>query len=201
MSSGLSSSAKCATVYAQEYDGRVLVVDNHRISVTQRQAVIDAKHLADESKSAEEIKNYMESDSYESVIYLAVDTLEYLKKTGRVNSTAATVGNVLGIKPILKTTGGKFDLCTAVRGSKKVVPKIIEELNHEMETRFANVDKSDLIIGTAGSFLNQEDANQWENAVKEAFPDVEVFYDALSCSVSTHTGPNALGVGISMRIK
>ncbi|MBR4719288.1 MAG: DegV family protein [Lachnospiraceae bacterium] len=201
MSSGLSSSARNSEIFASEYDGRVVVVDNHRISVTQRQSVMDAIVLADAGMKAEDIKKRLEETAYDSVVYLAVDTLDYLKKTGRVNATAATVGSVLGIKPVLKTTGGNFEVCTAVRGIKKAASKIIEAMRDELETRFSAFAHEDLIIGTAGSFVDQVDAGNWNSVIKEAFPDIEVYYNKLSCSVSAHTGPNAMGVGISRKLK
>ncbi|MCR5356339.1 MAG: DegV family protein [Lachnospiraceae bacterium] len=201
MSSGLSSSQKNSEVFAQDYDGRVVIADNHRISVTQRQSVMDAITLARAGFDAEAIKKRLEETAYDSVVYLAVDTLDYLKKTGRVNATAATVGTVLGIKPILRTTGGNFEVCTAVRGIKKAASKIIEEMNEELKTRFKDIPRDELIIGTAGSFVEQADAGNWCSAVREAFPDIEVYYNKLSCSVSAHTGPNAMGVGISRKVK
>ncbi len=201
MSSGLSSSERNARMFAEEFEGRVEVVDNHRISVTQRQSVMDAVLLAGQGKSAQEIRKRLEETAYDSVVYLAVDTLDYLKRTGRVNATAATVGGVLGIKPVLRTTGENFEVCTAVRGIKKAASKIIEAMHEEMETRFASVPHKDIVIGTAGSFVNQIDAGNWSSVVREAFPDIEVYYNKLSCSISAHTGPNAMGVGISRRLK
>ena len=201
MSSGLSSSTQNAQTFAEDYDGKVMIADNHRISVTQRQSVMDALVLAGAEKNALEIKNELERTAYDSVVYLAVEDLNYLKRTGRVNATAATVGNVLGIKPILRTTGEAFEVRTAVRGIKKAASRIIEELENELNTRFAGICHEELIIGTAGSFINKLDAGNWCSVVKEAFPDIEVYYDELSCSVSSHTGPNAMGVGISRKIK
>ena len=201
MSSGLSISTKNAIVFAKDYEGSVFVADNHRISVTQRQAVMDAIYCVNKGMSAPEIKDMLENTAYDSVIILAVDTLDYLKKTGRVNATAATVGNVLAIKPILKTTGGKFEVYSAIRGSKKLYSKIIEAIQEELDTRFKGVPHEDIIIGTAGSFTEESDATGWCDAVKAAFSDIEVYYNPLSCSVSTHTGPNATGVGISKKVK
>lgn len=201
MSSGLSSSERNARMFAEEFDGHVEVVDNHRISVTQRQSVMDAILLANAGNSAKQIKERLEESAYDSVVYLAVDTLDYLKRTGRVNATAATVGGVLGIKPVLRTTGENFEVCTAVRGIKKAASKIIEAMHEEMETRFSGIPRNEIIIGTAGSFVNQMDAGNWSSVVREAFPDVEVYYNKLSCSISAHTGPNAMGVGISRKLK
>ena len=201
MSSGLSSSQKNAEFFAREYEGRIAIADNHRISVTQRQSVMDAVLLAKAGNSAVRIKEILEATAYDSVVYLTVDTLDHLRKTGRVNATAATVGNVLGIKPILRTTGGSFEVCLPVRGIKKAMSKMIEEMNEELKTRFKGVPREELIIGTAGSFVDQTDAENWCNTVKEAFPDIEVYYNKLSCSISVHTGPNAMGAGISRKVK
>ena len=189
MSSGLSSSQKNAQMFAEDYEGRVFVADNHRISVTQRQSVMDARMLSKAGVDASEIKKRLEESAYDSVVYLAVDTLDYLKRTGRVNATAATVGGVLGIKPVLRTTGENFEVCSVARGIKKASSKIIESMNEE------------LIIGAAGSFVNPIDEGNWSSVIREAFPDIEVYYNKLSCSISAHTGPNAMGVGISRKLK
>lgn len=202
MSSGLSSSQKNAEMFAEEdYKGHVFVVDNHRISVTQRQSVMDARLLAQSGMRAADIKKRLEETAFDSVVYLAVDTLDYLKRTGRVNATAATVGSVLGIKPVLRTTGENFEVCTVVRGIKKAASKIIEAMNEEMETRFSGLSGRELVIGAAGSFVDPVDEGNWSSTIKEAFPEIEVYYNKLSCSVSAHTGPNAMGVGISRKIK
>ncbi len=197
MSSGLSSSATNAIGYADDYEGKVFVADNTRISVTLRQAVLDAKAMADEGMSGAEIKNTLEERAKDCIIYLAVDNLEHLKRTGRVNATAATVGSVLNIKPILKTDGGAFEVNTVVRGSKKVMAKMIDTIHEELRTTFKDVPVDELSIGVAGSFVSREDTDNWFNSVKEEFSHMNVFYDDLSCSISTHTGPNAVGFGIS----
>lgn len=201
MSSGLSSSQRNAQMFSQDYEGRVFVADNHRISVTQRQSVMDAMMLKEAGVDGAGIKRRLEESAYDSVVYLAVDTLDYLKRTGRVNATAATVGSVLGIKPVLKTTGENFEVCTAVRGIKKAASKIVEAMNEEMETRFKGLSPDELIIGAAGSFVNPVDEGNWSSVLREAFPDIEVYYNKLSCSISAHTGPNAMGVGISRKLK
>ncbi|MCR4739657.1 MAG: DegV family protein [Lachnospiraceae bacterium] len=197
MSSGLSSSCSSAKGCLDDYEDRVFVVDNHRISVTLRGAVLDAKRLADSGKSASEIKDILEMMRNDSVVYLGVDTLEYFMKTGRATAAAASlVSNVLSVKPILRTTGDKFEPVTAVRGNRKCSAKIIENMNKELNSRFKNVPKEEIMIGVAGSFKENEDAIRWFETVKEAFPGYEVFYDPLSCSITTHTGPDAMGVGI-----
>ncbi|MCR5107860.1 MAG: DegV family EDD domain-containing protein [Lachnospiraceae bacterium] len=197
MSSGLSSSCSSAYSCMDDYEGRVFVVDNHRISVTLRGSVMDAKRLSDSGRSGAEIKDILEAMRNDSVVYLGVDTLEYFMKTGRATSAAASlVSNVLSVKPILRTTGEKFEPVTAVRGAKKCAAKIIENMHKEMKTRFSDVSAEDMLIGVAGSFTERSEAEKWFSTVKEAFPDTEVFYDPLSCSITTHTGPNAMGVGM-----
>ena len=123
LSSGLSNSCHTAIQLAEDYDGKVQVVDDHRISVTMRQSVLDAKWMADNEKLAKEIKEALEANAYNSVIFLTVDDLKYLKKGGRVTPAAAALGAVLNIKPVLTTVGGKFDALEKVRGMKKVLQK------------------------------------------------------------------------------
>ncbi|MCR5734872.1 MAG: DegV family protein [Lachnospiraceae bacterium] len=197
MSSGLSSSCASAKGYLEDYEGKVFVADNHRISVTLRGAVLDAKRLADAGRSGSEITDILEAMRNDSVVYLGVDTLEYFMKSGRATAAAASlVSNVLSVKPILRTTGEKFEPVTAVRGIKKCSAKIIENMQKELGTRFKNVPAEDILIGVAGSFKESENAKKWLEVVKEAFPGYEVFYDPLSCSIITHTGPDAMGIGM-----
>lgn len=199
MSSGLSASCHAATQLAEDYDGRVQVVDDHRISVTMRQSVLEAKWMADNGASALEIKEKLEADAYKSSIYIAVDTLEYLKKGGRVTAAGAAIGAVLNIKPVLTIQGEKLDAFAKVRGMKKAEIKMLDSVEEDLKNRFADVDKSKIRIGAAGTFLNEEDAKEWYEMVKERFGDIEdVYYDPLSFSIGCHVGPNAIGVGISV---
>ena len=200
MSSGLSNSCVSAQGLAQEYGGCIQVVDNHRISVTQRQSVFDAKLLADAGVSAAAIKEKLEETAYQSSIYLAVNTLEFLKRSGRVTAAAAALGTVLNIKPLLTIQGGKLDAFAKVHGIKKCEARIIEAVRNDIATRFSDADKSQLIIGTAGTFLNPADAEAWCNVVKEAFEGIEVYYNQLSLSIGGHTGPNAIGIGVSVKV-
>lgn len=200
MSSGLSNSCECAQGLSMDFDGRVCVVDNHRISVTQRQSVFDAIYLTRQGKSAGEIKQILEKTAYESSIYIAVNTLEYLKKSGRVTAAGAALGTILNIKPLLTIQGGKLDAYAKVRGIHKCEAKAIEAIQHDIETRFSDVPKEQLIIGTAGTFLNDADAKAWEQTIRNAFPDIEVYYDQLSLSIGGHVGPDAIGIGISVKV-
>lgn len=199
MSSGLSASCHAATQLAEDYDGKVQVVDDHRISVTMRQSVLEAKWMADNGASALEIKEKLEADAYNASIYIAVDTLEYLKKGGRVTAAGAAIGAVLNIKPVLTIQGEKLDAFAKVRGMKKAEIKMLDSVEEDLKNRFADVDKCKIRIGAAGTFLNEEDAKEWYEMVKERFSDFEdVYYDPLSFSIGCHVGPNAIGVGISV---
>lgn len=197
MSSGLSSSCHVAISLAEEFNGKVCVADNHRISVTLRQSVLDAKKMADFGMDAKSIKAKLEELGGYSSIYIAVDTLEYLKRGGRVTPAGAAIGSALNIKPILTIQGEKLDAYAKVRGIKKCEKKILEAVKKDLETRFTAIPAGKLVIGAAGTFLNKEDADNWENEVRETFPQAKVYYNQLSLSIGCHVGPNAIGIGIS----
>ena len=169
MSSGLSASCHAAIQLSEEYDGKVQVVDDHRISVTMRESVLEAKWMANQGMTAEEIKKKLEENAYNSSIYIAVDTLEYLKKGGRVTVAGAAIGAVLNIKPVLTIQGEKLDAFTKVRGMKKAELKMLEAIEEDLNTRFADVDRKQLRLGAAGTFQKQEDADQWYKMVKDTF--------------------------------
>lgn len=192
MSSGLSGSCHAAMGFAEGYDGKVVVIDNKRISVIMKQSVIEAKHMADKGMSANQIKEYLENDALNSAVYVAVDTLEYLKKSGRVTPAAAAIGSVLNIKPVLQIRGGKLDAYKKVRGMKQATRALFEGIRTEMETRFAG---KDIVIRAAYSG-NDEVKNSWEEAIKEEFPDREVEMDMLPISICCHVGEGAMGIGI-----
>ena len=200
MSSGLSASCHAAIQLSEEYDGKVQVVDDHRISVTMRESVLEAKWMANQGMTAEEIKKRLEENAYNSSIYIAVDTLEYLKKGGRVTAAGAAIGAVLNIKPVLTIQGEKLDAFTKVRGMKKAELKMLEAIEEDLNTRFADVDRKQLRLGAAGTFQKQEDADQWYKMVKDTFENEihDIYYDSLSFSIECHVGPNAIGIGISV---
>ena len=200
MSSGLSNSCAAALGYSQEYDGKVEVIDNHRISVTMYQSVLHARDLALQGASAKEIKTALENDAYNSSIYLAVNTLEYLKKGGRITPAAALIGSVLSIKPILTIQGEKLDSYAKTRGSmKKAEEKMLSAVQADIEKRFSSLDQTKLHIGAAGAGLTVEQQEEWVNLLRSKFPGADIFYSPLSVSVSVHTGPGAVGIGISFR--
>ena len=195
MSSGLSASCRNAMQLAEEYGSKVRVVDNHRISATLLESVLDAKTMADRGRSAEEIKEYLESTALEATIYLTVDSLKYLKKTGRITPAAAAIGSMLNIKPILTIQGEKLDLFSKVRGNKQSGKKMIEAVRADIASRFSQIPEERVVVATAGTFEREEDALRWLRFVQAAFPDKSVYYVPLSCSIACHVGINAVAVG------
>lgn len=197
MSSGLSGSCHNAVQLAKEYGPKVQVADNHRISFSLRESVLDAKYLAAQGFSAKEIKEKLEQNAYDCSIYITVNSLEYLKKSGRITPAAATIATVINLKPVLTIQGDKLDAFAKVRGIKHSQKKMIEALRADLETRFANIPPEHLQLATAGTFEHKEDAELWRSAVQEAFPQYPVYYTPLSCSIACHVGMNALGIGIA----
>lgn len=191
MSGGLSSSVQSAKILASDYKGKVYVVDNKRISVTQRQSVLDALYFVKQGYSAEMIKKMLEDTALDASIFITVDTLKYLKKGGRVTPAAAAVGSVLNIKPVLQIQGDKLDAFKKVRGWKAAKKAMIAALHEEIEGRFA--DKK-LWLGTAYSG-DKAAGEAWHQTVCEEFPGYEVIGGVLPLSIACHTGPGALGIG------
>lgn len=197
MSSGLSSSMQTATMLAEDYDGRVQVVDNQRISITQRQAALDAKVLAEAGLDAVQIKDILLRDALDASIYIMVDTMKYLKKGGRVTPAAALLGTVLHIKPVLQIQGEKLDSYAKVRGVKLAKKTMIHAIANDLETRFEKEYEAGL-MELQYAYTHQEESviQAWEEELKAAFPKMQIRGDALSLSVSCHIGPGALAVGI-----
>lgn len=196
MSSGLSGSCHAAMGFAEDFDGKVQVVDNKRISVIMKQSVLEAKYMADKGMTADEIKEYLEKDALNAAVYVAVDTLEYLKKSGRVTPAAAAIGSVLNIKPVLQIQGGKLDAYKKVRGMNQATKAMFEGIKAEMETRFAG---KDIVIRAAYSG-DDTVKDSWANAIKEEFPDMEIVMDKLPISICCHTGEGAMGIGITEKM-
>lgn len=199
MSSGLSGSCRTAQVLAQDYEEKVQVVDNHRISVTQRQSVLDALMLKEKGYSAKEIKQVLQQTAYESIIYVGVETLEYLKKGGRVTPAGAAMGTLLSIKPLLVISGEYLDAHAKVRGTKSCKKRLLNEMKTVADEFHANGDE--IYVGVAGSFGRKEEHQEWMEMVNEVFPYEDVKYDPLTFSVSCHVGPGAFGMGISKKIR
>ena len=198
MSSGLSASCSTAMGLARDYDGKVQVVDNQRISVTMQQSVMDAKHLVAAGKSAAQIKEILEKEALESSIYLMVDTLKYLKKGGRITPSAALLGSALNLKPILQIQGDKLDAYKKVRGVKAAKKNMLEAMKKDVEGRFSDyVSKGQLKLHVAYT-TDEETARQWKEEVQSVFPDIAISrMDPLSFSVTCHTGPGVLAIAAS----
>lgn len=198
MSSGLSASCSTAMGLAQDYDGKVQVVNNQRISVTMQQSVMDAKHLAATGKSAAQIKEILEKEALESSIYLVVDTLKYLKKGGRITPAAALLGSALNLKPLLQIQGEKLDAYKKVRGMKASKKNMLDAMKKDVEGRFADyVAKGQLKLHVAYT-TDEETAKQWMEEVQNAFPDLTITrMDPLSFSITCHTGPGVLAIAAS----
>ena len=201
MSSGLSSSCATAKTLAEDYDGRVQVVDNQRISVTQRQSVLDAVRLAELGYDAAGIKEYLEKTKFDSSIYIYVPTLKYLKKGGRVTPAAAALGTLLRIKPVLQIQGEKLDAfakCRTMKASKTTMLKAIED---DIRDRFALEGEPDKYwISGAYSGARDEEVEQWVSEIQEVYPGKQIIMQPLSLSVSCHIGPGALAVTVSKKL-
>lgn len=194
MSSGLSSSCENAIMLSEEYDGRVQVVNNQRISVTQRQSVLDAMNLVAAGKSAAEIKEILERDKFESSIYITVDTLKYLKKGGRITSAAAAIGTVLNLKPVLQIQGEKLDAFAKARGMKQAKKIMLDAMQKDLEERFAGKKMCLEMAYTC----SEEEAEVWKAEIKERFPNYKIEADKLSLSVACHIGAGSLAIACSM---
>ena len=200
MSSGLSASCETAMGLARDYEGKVQVVDNQRISVTQRQSVLDAIALAEAGKNASEIREILEAEKLESSIYITLETLKYLKKGGRITPAAAAIGTVLNLKPVLQIQGDKLDAYSKVRGKKQAKRVMLKAMKEDMDTRFAEyVKKREMCLQMAYTG-NREEAEEFKKEVQEMFPELEIHMDPLSLSVACHIGHGALAVACSKKV-
>lgn len=196
MSSGLSSSCHSAVQFSMDYEGKVLVADNHRISVTQEESVFSACRLAGQGKSASEIKTCLENHTYDASIYITVDSLDYLKKGGRITPAVAAFATILNLKPVLTIQGDKLDTYRKARGMHQAEAIMIDAIKNDRSTRFADVPDSQLQVETAGTFETKEQAQKWLHLVQTEFPDMEISYVDLPCSIACHIGMNAAGIAI-----
>lgn len=199
MSSGLSSTCHAAQSLSQEYEGKVCVVDNQRISVTQKQSVEDAIVLRDAGKSASEIKEILEAEKLQASIYITVDTLKYLKKGGRVTPAAAALGTVLNLKPVLQIQGEKLDAFSKVRGWKAAKRTMLKAIEKDLEERFSEV-REDMVLGMAYT-CSKEEAQEWKQEIAEKFPEYEIVEGPLSLSVACHIGPGAMAVTCMKKVQ
>lgn len=200
MSSGLSASCETAMGLARDYDGKVQVVDNQRISVTQKQSVMDALTLVQAGKSAAEIREILEAERRESSIYITLETLKYLKKGGRITPAAAAIGTVLNLKPVLQIQGDKLDAYSKVRGKKQAKRVMLKAMKEDFDSRFAEYAKRGEMCLEMAYTGNQEEAEEFKKEVQEMFPDYEIQMDPLSLSVACHIGYGALAVACSKKV-
>ncbi len=203
LSSGLSGSCDTAKMLAQEeeFAGRVLVIDNGRVSTLLHRSILDALELIEEGYSAEQIKEMLEEARDKMTIYVAVETLEFLKKGGRVSSTTAAIGTLLNIKPILKFDVGLLESYKNCRGMKKARREMLEAMKQELEITFKEYyDKKEVYLVAATS-ADEATTAEWVAEIEEFFPGMEVLCDKLSMGLSCHIGPGGLGIGCSCRPK
>ncbi len=202
MSSGLSESCHTAESLAKDYGGRVQVVDNQRISVTQKQSVYDAMTLAKQGKSAAEIKEILTKTKFDSSIYISLDTLKYLKKGGRLTPAAALVGTLFHIKPVLQIQGEKLDAFRKVQTMRQAKETMLSAMKHDFETRFKELAANGEMQLSVAYTKDDTEAKIFAEEIKAAFPGVPLcFIDPLSLSVSCHIGPGALAIASARVIK
>ena len=199
MSSGLSGSCQSAAMLAEDYEGKVQVVNNQRISITQRQSVLDAKELINRGMNAAQIKEFLEKDKFNSSIYIMLDTLFYLKKGGRITPAAAALGTILRLKPVLQIQGEKLDAFAKARTASQGKTMMINAIRNDMNNRFGGCRPDNIYLSMAYTY-DLDSANQFKAEVQEAFPGFDIHMDPLSLSVSCHIGPGSLAVACCKKI-
>lgn len=199
MSSGLSGSCETAHMLSQDYEGKVQVVDNQRISVTQRQSVLDAMKLAEQGKNAAEIKEIMEADKFNSSIYITLDTLTYLKRGGRITPAAAALGTILRLKPVLQIQGEKLDAFAKARTMTQAKGIMMSAIKNDIENRFGGMDKDGIYLQVAHT-NNLDAATELVKELEEEFPGFPVYADHLSLSIACHLGPGTLAIACTKRL-
>ncbi len=195
MSSGLSESCNTAKTLAKNYNNKVFVVNNQRISVTQKESVYEALNLAKQGKSAKEIKDFLKQTKMDSSIYITVATLSYLKKGGRITPAAALLGSLFNIKPILQIHGGKLDAYAKVLSFGQAKVRMINAIKKDLETTFNEYYKNGEMVLEIAHTNNLEEAEKFKQEVQRSFPDMKITYvDPLSLSVACHIGPGSLAI-------
>ncbi len=197
MSSGLSASCETALMLASDYRGRVFVADNQRISITQRQSVLDALEMSKAGMDGQAILDVLIRERLESSIYITVDTLKYLKKGGRVTAAGAAIGTVLNIKPVLTIQGAKLDAFAKARGWKAAKKIMLDAMERDIAQRFAGQD----IHLAAAYTCTDEEAQEWKGELEARFPGYEIHMDRLSLSVACHIGAGSMAVGCSRVVR
>lgn len=199
MASGLSSSCSTATMLASDYDGKVVVIDNQRVSVSLKQAVLDAMALIKEGKDVTAIRNTLTLTKNDASIYMMVDDLKYLKAGGRISATTAAVGSMLHIKPILSVNGGSIESYDKVRGVKAAKKAILKALENDMVNKFHSEDINDYHLYTAAA-LRRDEAIAWNDEVQEHFGK-HCQIEAIPLSIATHVGIGTFGACLCKKLK
>ena len=199
MSSSLSTTCSTAVMLSQDYDGRVQVVDNQRISVTQRQSVLDAIALREQGMDAAQIKKVLEEEKGKSSIYITLETLKYLKKGGRITPAAAALGTVLNLKPVLQIQGGKLHAYAKVRGKKAAKRVMMKAMQEDLKTRFAKEAEEGKMCLEIAYTGNLPEAEEFKKEVQDCFPGYDIWMDPLSLSVSCHIGQGALAIACAKK--
>ncbi len=203
LSSGLSGSCHTAVMLAQEeeFEGKVFVVDNGRVATPQHRSVLDALELAKEGYTAAEIKNMLEADKEHVAVYIAVETLEFLKRGGRITATTAALGALLNIKPVLRLDVGVLDTFKKCRGMRKAKSEMLAAMKQEMETTYKEAVERGEFYLMAASSADEETTKEWVEEIKAYFPGMNVMCNYLTMGISCHTGDGALGIACSCKPK
>lgn len=201
ISSGLSGSCNTARMLAseEEFEGKVFVVDNGRVATPMHRSILDALELIEEGLTAEEVQSKLEEYGNKMSIYIAVETLEHLKKGGRITPATAAIGTVLNIKPILKLNTGVLETYKKSRGMKKARQEMLAAMKQDFEVTFKEYAEKNEIYLMAASSADEATTREWVEEIKESFPGMEVLCDDLSLGICCHTGEGALGIGCSCR--
>lgn len=199
MSSGLSTSFQTSCALAEDYGGRVQVADHRSVSVPMRYALEDARNLAIAGRTALEIKTALELAAQDTIIYIGVDTLKFLRKGGRITPAAAAMGNFFQIKPLLQIHGERLDALAKVRGTLPCRKRLIEEMRACVECY--QTEGIPFSLGAAGTFSTKTAEREWRKMTQKAFPEYQIRYDPLAFSIGAHLGPDAFGMAISRRLR
>ena len=199
MSSGLSGSCQSAMMLAMDYEDKVQVVNNQRISVTQRQSVLDAIELSKRGKNAAQIKEILENDRYNSSIYIMLDTLYYLKKGGRITPAAAALGTLLRLKPVLQIQGEKLDAFAKARTTAQGKSIMMTAIQNDIENRFGGLDNKNYVLQIAHT-QNETAALALKKELSQAYPGIDIYVAQLSLSVACHIGPGSLAIACCQKL-
>ena len=197
ITSGLSASCANAIEYAKQFNGRVLVVDNQRISVPLKIAVHEAVHMVQAGKSATEIVQYLHDTKHQFSIYITLSTLKHLRKGGRITPAAALLGDMLKLKPILYTRGQNFDKYAIALSMGQAKKKMMAKIKQELQTEFKEpYEQGKMALAIAYTAIDDQELTKFHNEIAAEFPGMKIIYtDPLCLGIAVHTGAGALGMG------